>query len=208
MLLQQIQSKIIILKIKLSVCISSCNHLQSRLIVRIVMGGATAGENTVKRSRPVEKYRQIYYTPYLHKNQYVFSIFHKNKKITVDKSSKVMYTKNTKRQDLKRLCLNEYYITVTVLAGAVTVLLQQIQSKIIILKIKLSVCISSCNHLQSRLIVRIVMGGATAGENTVKRSRPVEKYRQIYYTPYFHKNQYVFSIFHKNKKSPLTNRQR
>ena len=48
----------------------------------------------------------------------------------------------------------------------------------------------------------------TAGENTVKRSRPVEKYRQIYYTTYFHKNQGVFSIFHKNKKSPLTNRQR
>ena len=74
-------------------------------------------------------------------------------------------------------------------------LLLQVQSKTIIPKIKLSVCISSCNHLQSRLTVRIVMGGATAGEITVKRSRPVEKYRQIYYMTHFHKNQdVIFNI--------------
>ena len=48
--------------------------------------------------------------------------------------------------------------------------------------------------------VRIVMGGATAGEITVKRSRPVEKYRQIYYMTYYHKNQdVIFNISQKSK---------
>ena len=36
----------------------------------------------------------------------------------------------------------------------------------------------------------------TAGEITVKRSRPVEKYRQIYYMTHFHKNQdVIFNIY-------------
>ena len=40
----------------------------------------------------------------------------------------------------------------------------------------------------------------TAGEITVKRSRPVEKYRQIYYMTYYHKNQdVIFNISQKSK---------
>ena len=58
----------------------------------------------------------------------------------------------------------------------------------------------TCRHMRAANWIKKYAALQTAGEITVKRSRPVEKYRQIYYMTYYHKNQdVIFNISQKSK---------